>query len=449
MKQKHFITVIILILISATLLIFGLSRQGFFSEIKNECNETEENEALETKFREEGKYSIKRTPQEIEAHDKVVQQYLAKHGTLQNIMEPNAYLKSFGLTSNWVEAGPNGATTKNPIDNGRTINGRIIAIEPDYNNRKIVYAGTPGGGIWRSADAGKTWKPTGDNLLGLGVGTIACNINKPGEVWFGSGAPYNSVNGGEYAPAGYLYKSTDYGVSWKNVQFTSVLPSSVRITKVVVPAIAPNVVAVATTSGLYLSVDSGKTFSYSSQVGLSFISDVVDISNFSGTPSLRLLVAIYGSATLKRITWTGVTEPTTITATTVENITMPNCINPARIVLTSSRTYGHAYVYASVANSSSNFAGIWLSTDRGTSFREKTLPNQAGQMNYNNGIAVNNFNGRRVYLTGGTNNQFYYSLDSTITWQSSTNPAGIHADQHVFTASWYNNDTIYCGSDGG
>ena len=50
-------------------------------------------------------------------------------------------------------------------------NGRINSIAVDPANSNVIYLGSAGGGIWRSADGGLTWAPLTDQEASLGIGT--------------------------------------------------------------------------------------------------------------------------------------------------------------------------------------------------------------------------------------------------------------------------------------
>ena len=60
----------------------------------------------------------------------------------------------------WTPIGPS------PIDEGGAEdNGLVTAIAVNPNNTNVIYIGTAGGGVWRSADGGTNWTPLFDREL--------------------------------------------------------------------------------------------------------------------------------------------------------------------------------------------------------------------------------------------------------------------------------------------
>ena len=118
----------------------------------------------------------------------------------------------------------NAGTTFKPIfDVGRVISMGDLAIAP--SDPSVIYAGTgeedsrnsisPGGGVYKSTDAGETW-----TFVGLketqAVGRILVHPTDPNTVWVAAvGAIWNSN------PERGLYKSTNGGENWRLVKFIS------------------------------------------------------------------------------------------------------------------------------------------------------------------------------------------------------------------------------------
>ncbi len=105
------------------------------------------------------------------------------------------------------------------------MSGRITDIELHPTNSRILYAGTAGGGVWKSNDGGATFNPIFDEFC-QSIGAVALDPKKPDQiVWVGTGETWtrNSVSVGDG-----LYKSIDGGTNWKKVGF----PNSDRIASI-------------------------------------------------------------------------------------------------------------------------------------------------------------------------------------------------------------------------
>jgi len=80
----------------------------------------------------------------------------------------------------------------------RTVNGFAV----DADNPKVMYVAMRDG-LFKSADAGETWKPLGKELKNLAA--VAVNPRRPGEVYVST-------------TDGVIFKSIDGGTTWKRQQ---------------------------------------------------------------------------------------------------------------------------------------------------------------------------------------------------------------------------------------
>ena len=76
------------------------------------------------------------------------------------------------------------------------------------------YAATASGGVWKSADGGLTWKPIFDDQPTSSIGSIAVAASDPNVVYVGTG---EANIRGNVAPGAGIFKSTDAGKTWKHV----------------------------------------------------------------------------------------------------------------------------------------------------------------------------------------------------------------------------------------
>jgi len=92
------------------------------------------------------------------------------------------------------------------------MSGRVTAIDVVVSNPSIIYIGTASGGFWKSTSGGTEWEPIFDEQDVINIGALTITQNNPDVIWVGTGEgnPRNSVNLGEG-----LYKSLDAGKTWK------------------------------------------------------------------------------------------------------------------------------------------------------------------------------------------------------------------------------------------
>lgn len=157
----------------------------------------------------------------------------------------------------WSNLGPS-RMSSGPMDSGR-----VSAIVTHPDNASIVYVASAGGGVWRSLDAGATWKAMTDTLGSLGTGALALDANLPNRLYLGLGDTHKTgfLSGPSTslgtAPGLGVLKSTDGGVTWGA---PVLLGDSSSIRKIVVSPNNSNLILVATDQGLYRSTNAGASY---------------------------------------------------------------------------------------------------------------------------------------------------------------------------------------------
>ncbi|HKK61290.1 MAG TPA: hypothetical protein VJ951_01950 [Bacteroidales bacterium] len=140
--------------------------------------------------------------------------------------------------------------------------GRIadIAIHPD--NENIWYVAVGSGNVWKTENAGTTWKPIFDGQSSYSIGCVTIDPNNPSTIWIGTG---ENVGGRHVGYGDGIYRSRDGGKSWENMG----LEASEHISKIVVHPETPDVIYVAAQGplwskggdrGLFISEDGGKSW---------------------------------------------------------------------------------------------------------------------------------------------------------------------------------------------
>ena len=140
--------------------------------------------------------------------------------------------------------------------------GRIADFAVNPNDHSEYYVATASSGIWKTNNSGTTFKPIFDKYGAYSIGCITIDPNNPYVVWTGTG------ENNHQRALGYgdgVYKSTDAGKTWKNMG----LKDSRQIGGIVVDPRNSNIVFVAAEGsawgpggdrGLYKTIDGGKTW---------------------------------------------------------------------------------------------------------------------------------------------------------------------------------------------
>ena len=140
--------------------------------------------------------------------------------------------------------------------------GRSCTVTGVKGKPNLYYFGGVGGGVWRSNDAGQTWGNISDGFFGGTVGAIAVAESDPNVIYVGEGEQTLRNN---VASGSGLWKSTDAGTTWKSIGLTdSKHISRIRIhpknSEVVYVAAMGNLWKPNETRGIFRSTDGGQTW---------------------------------------------------------------------------------------------------------------------------------------------------------------------------------------------
>ncbi|MHB1298041.1 MAG: WD40/YVTN/BNR-like repeat-containing protein [Gemmatimonadaceae bacterium] len=139
---------------------------------------------------------------------------------------------------------------------------RVTDIEAVVGNPKVFYIAYASSGIWKTENGGTTFKPVFDTQDVISIGDIAIAPSNPNVIYAGTGEEdgRNSIS-----PGGGVYKSTDAGKTWVKTG----LEKTRHIGRVVVHPTNPDIAWVAALGnvwasnperGLYRTEDGGKTW---------------------------------------------------------------------------------------------------------------------------------------------------------------------------------------------
>ncbi|HEY5074696.1 MAG TPA: hypothetical protein VII34_08375 [Pyrinomonadaceae bacterium] len=243
--------------------------------------------------------------------------------------------------------------------------GRVTTVAGVPGKPAIYYFGTPGGGVWKTTDGGRVWKPIFDDAHVASIGALALAPSNPDIIYVGTGE--------ETAGRG-MYKSIDGGKTWTQAG----LKDTRYITAILVDPRDPNIViasardywAAGPGRGIFRTTDGGQTWTK-----VFFKDDKTSVVDMVAAPD----------------------DPRVVFAATYNLVIDPN----------QRRALG-------------SDSQIFKSTDEGATWQQLSgagLPETArGSI----GLAVApTTNGKRVYAI--INSGFFRSDDGGTSWQRSTN----------------------------
>jgi photosystem II stability/assembly factor-like uncharacterized protein len=180
--------------------------------------------------------------------------------------------------------------------------GRANAVSGVVGNDQKFYAGYTGGGLWTTEDGGINWENISDGYFTVGsIGEIAVSESDPNVVYVGSGE--HAVRGVMTSYGDGVYKSTDAGKTWKNIG----LEKTRHISDIAIHPSNPDLVYVAgqgtvhgpnNDRGVFKSTDGGSTWKK-----VLYINDSTGISSLSmDMNNPRILYAT--SWEHRRLPWT-------------------------------------------------------------------------------------------------------------------------------------------------
>ena len=328
-----------------------------------------------------------------------------------------------------------------------TMSGRISVIEGVNEDGKTIYIGTAGGGIWKTTNAGASFKPIFDKYC-QSIGAIAIDQKNPKTIYAGTGESNmrNSVSIGNG-----LYKSTDAGENWTKIG----LDSTEHISKIMIDPKNSDIIYVAapgplwsdgSNRGLYKSTDAGKTwvkiFYINEKTGCADIA--VDPSNpeiiyattwqfrrqpysfNSGGPGSAIYKTMDGGKTWKELTKGLPAKPFGRVALTLAPSAPQNLL----------------------AIVESNNTGLYISSDGGENWKQQSATfNVVSRPFYFSTLVIDPKDPKRVYRPALS---FSYSSDGGYSFVDASGEGGwVHSDHHALWINPNNTNQMYLGTDGG
>lgn len=334
-----------------------------------------------------------------------------------------------GNTFKWTNLGP--STTIGGY-NGL---GRVNSIAFHPTDDKIIYAGSAGGGLWKTITGGNNWVPLTENIGSLGVSGIVVEPTNPNIVYIGTG----DGNGRDNFSVGVL-KSFDGGNTWNKTGLDWATSTNRVIRKLIRHPQDRNVLIAAASNGMWRTLNAGETWT------LEISGNFFDVE-FSIVDEQVVFYAAHNTRVFRSRdlgdNW--------------QTIYTNNSCNRLAIATTPANQ-NLIYVLAS-RSTDSGLMGIFKSSDAGDSFAQlpgvpnvlsgnASGPDGPGQGWYDLVIAISPTDSNAVH-TGGVNH--WKSEDGGATWKikshwSSSIPFTVHADKHALE---FRGNDLYEGNDGG
>ena len=327
--------------------------------------------------------------------------------------------------------------------------GRSVTATGIRGDDKTYYMGTTGGGVWKTTDGGISWVNISDGYFRTGsVGAVAVAESDPNVIYVGMG---------EHAPRGVMtsygdgvYKSTDAGRTWKHTG----LGDSRQIAAVRIHPSDPDQVFVAVQGalngpsrerGVFRSTDGGATWK-----NVLFVNDSTGCSDLSMDPSNpRILYAAMWEH--HRLPWEVKSggPGSNLYKSTDAGVTWSKIENglpkeKGKMAIAVSRSNPDK-VYALVESDTwKEQGGLFVSNDGGSSFtrvsKDHRLTTRAW---YYIEIAIDPQNENVVHVLGA---EWLKSIDGGANW-STLNTA--HGDYHQLWINPSNSTNMIMADDGG
>ncbi|MBP9947885.1 MAG: glycosyl hydrolase [Vicinamibacteria bacterium] len=251
------------------------------------------------------------------------------------------------------------------------MSGRIADIEVHPTDRSTWYVAAGSGGVWKTGNAGVTWKPLFDEQPSYSIGEITLDPTNPEVVWVGTG---ENVSGRHVGWGDGVYRSRDAGTTWQRMG----LAGSQHIGRILVHPKDGNVVLVAAEGPLWSA--GGERGVYRSEDGGLTWKPVLQIDENTGVTDLEF-------------------DPS----------------NPDVVYAAAYQRRRHVAGFLSGGPKS----GLWKSSDNGKTWRQVTTGLPKGDMG-KIGLAVTPADPSLVYATIEANNDekgFYRSRDRGESWE--------------------------------
>ena len=327
--------------------------------------------------------------------------------------------------------------------------GRSVAASGVIGDPMTYYMGNTGGGLWKTEDGGQLWKNISDGYFKTSsIGAVAVSESDPNIIYVGMG---------EHAPRAVMtsygdgvYKSTDAGKTWKNIG----LKNTQHISRVVIHPKNPNIVFVAAQGALYgpnkergifKSVDGGVSWN-----------KILYVNSLTGCSELSMdynnpLVMYAAMWEHQRLPWKVISggPGSGLYKTTDGGITWNQIHNglpkeKGKMAIAVSRSNSEK-VYALVeSDSNKELGGLFVSNNAGKNWSKISSDHSLIQRAwYYIELFIDPTDEEKIYVLNASAQR---SIDGGKTWSRIT---GTHGDYHDLWINPTNNKNMIIANDGG
>lgn len=344
------------------------------------------------------------------------------------------------------------------ISNGSFIGGQIglgmtNAIDFHPTDANTFWVATPYGGIWKTTDGGLNYTPMGDDLPVLAVSSIIINKLNPQIMYIGNGDGSTQGLG--------ILKSVDGGVTWATTALKFNFADNTRMYRMVADPNNPNIMLVATSSGIYRTTDGFLTVSKTSTLNTFDVRFKVGNSSiaFAGTNDGKFLRSTDGGQTFTEIMDFGDERIIVVLAPSSPDKVYAQTVTHFKVSLDGGQTFTTQYalpglpeyggVYAFDPDNDQVIVGSWFNVHRsnnsGATFTKIT--DWLGR----DGLPLIHVDQRHVFANPLNNDALYFCNDGGVfkyninanTWQDLSN--GLKITQYYDISVAQTNSNIISG----
>ena len=327
--------------------------------------------------------------------------------------------------------------------------GRSVAASGVVNDPMTYYMGNTGGGLWKTEDGGQQWKNISDGYFKTSsVGAVAVSESDPNIVYVGMG---------EHAPRAVMtsygdgvYKSTDAGKTWKSMG----LKATQHISRIVIHPKNPDILFVAAQGALY-GPNKERGIFKSEDGGMSW-NQVLYVNDLTGCSELSMdynnpLVMYAAMWEHQRLPWKVISGgpgsglyKTTDGGKSWKKIHKGLPKEKGKMAIAVSRSNSDK-VYALVeSDSDKELGGLFVSNNAGEKWSKVSSDHSLIQRAwYYIELFIDPTDDQKVYVLNASAQR---SIDGGRTWSRIT---GTHGDYHDLWINPNNNKNMVIANDGG